>query len=379
MAVFSAAPLKADGFRRDLRIRVRDVCRSAAPPKGNRLPAMAKSTFLLCFVFACTVALPRVAHASAVGVWMQSPKPGPSPNTFNVYATAYSASAVTGWVIYIDDAVAYRTNVSSDTLSHTLTLPNGRHLIYARAWTSDSFGTSITMLIQIGPAPWSSTTLPTPPSNATVLYEIQNTTANWQDCSLCAEGTNDTTNFWMAPFLHTPSLSGSSLEFYADGLPWTNTLFIKTMPGTSSATHFLWDFWVFQDATTVANIWSAEFDLWQLLGGKEFMMGSQCDFGDGYWDTWDAANDRWIENGVACPHWGANSWHHVQWYVERISPTQYRYDTLVMDGHGYGFNQVWAVNPTPWADAVGMQWQLDQGANGAPAHEWVDNVKLTTW
>jgi hypothetical protein len=75
----------------------------------------------------------------------------------------------------------------------------------------------------------------------------------------------------------------------------------------------------------------------------------------------------------------ANTWHHVQWYIERISSTQYRYDTLVVDGHGYGFNQVWAVNPTTWADAVGVQWQLDQGANGAPAHEWIDNVKLTSW
>jgi len=379
MAVFSADVLKAHSFKRDPLVPPRGVCRPAAKQKGNRLLGKAKSFFRLSFVFACVVAMPQVVHGS-VGVWMQSPKPGQNPNTVQVYATAYSPSAVTGWIIYVDDAVAYRTNYSSDTLSHTLTLSNGRHLLYARAWDSEGgFGTSITEMIQVGPPPSSSTVLPTPPSNANVLYEIQNTTDGWQDCSLCAEGTNDTTNFWMAPFQHTPSLSGSSRELYADGLPWTNTLFIKTMPGTSSATHFLWDFWVFQDAVTVANIWSAEFDLWQLLGGKEFMMGSQCDFGDGYWDTWDAANDRWIENGVACPHWGANSWHHVQWYVERISPTQYRYDTLVMDGHGYGFNQVWAVNPTPWADAVGMQWQLDQSADGAPVHEWIDNVKLTSW
>jgi hypothetical protein len=151
------------------------------------------------------------------------------------------------------------------------------------------------------------------------------------------------------------------------------------MGGTSSATHFLWDFWVYQDSTTAANVWSSEFDLWQTLGGKEFMIGSQCDFGDGYWDTWDSANNRWIENGVACPRWAANTWHHVQWYVERVSSTQYRYDTLVVDGHGYGFNQTWKVNPITWPDAVGIQYQLDQGANGDPVHEWIDNVKLTTW
>lgn len=377
MSRFSACIVETR-FRRDLHVGVRKVCRAAGQRMGDRLLAPAKSSLLLCFVFLCAMAMPRSAHAS-VGVWLQSPKPGPNPTAINVVATAYSASAITGWIIYVDDAIAFQTNASSDTLSHTINLANGRHILYARAWNSETYGTSMTLMIQVGPPPSSSSVLPTPPSNATVLSEIQNTSEGWTDCSLCAEGTNDTTNFWMAPYQHTPSMSGSSREFYADGLPWTNTLFIKTMPGTSSATHFLWDFWVYHDTASIANIWSSEFDLWQLLGGKEFMMGSQCDFGDGYWDTWDSANNRWIENGVACPRWAPNTWHHIQWYVERVSPTQYRYDTLVVDGHGYGFNQVWAVNPTTWPDAVGMQWQLDQSANGDPIHEWVDNVKLTTW
>jgi hypothetical protein len=51
----------------------------------------------------------------------------------------------------------------------------------------------------------------------------------------------------------------------------------------------------------------------------------------------------------------------------------------VVDGHGYGLNQAWAVAPISWPDAVGIQWQLDQSANGAPVHEWVDKVKLTLW
>jgi hypothetical protein len=314
-----------------------------------------------------------------VSVWLQSPQPGSNPAKIQVTAVPYSSSAITTWIVYVDDAVAYQTNNTPGTLSKTLTLSKGSHLLFARAWTSDSVGTSATLMIQVGAPAYSSTVLPTPPSKAKVFSQMQNSTANWTECSLCAEGTNDTTNYWMAPFQHTPSKSGSSLELYLDGLPWTNALFIDTMGGTSSATHFLWDFWVYQDSTTAANVWSSEFDLWQTLGGKEFMIGSQCDFGDGYWDTWDSANNRWIENGVACPRWAANTWHHVQWYVERVSSTQYRYDTLVVDGHGYGFNQTWKVNPITWPDAVGIQYQLDQGANGDPVHEWIDNVKLTTW
>ncbi|HKF49148.1 MAG TPA: hypothetical protein VKB38_17450 [Terracidiphilus sp.] len=344
----------------------------------TKLSAGLNRVVVICFALAFAAALPMAARAS-VSVWLQSPKPGTNPSQVLVYATARSSSAVTGWIIYVDDAIAYRTNMVSDTLSHTVTLTNGRHLLYARAWDQGgSYGTSATLMIQVGtPAP-SSSVLPTPPSNATVLSQMQNTTDDWKDCSLCAEGMNDTTNYWMAPFQNSPSKSGSSRELYADGLPWTNVLFIKTMPA-STASHFLWDFWVYHDATSAANIWSAEFDLWQVLGGKEFMIGSQCAFGDGVWDTWDSANNRWVENGVPCPRWAPSTWHHVQWYVERINSTQYRYDTLVVDGKGYGFNQTWTVNPTPWPDAMGVQWQLDQNANGIPVHEWIDDVKLTTW
>ena len=317
---------------------------------------------------------------AAVSVWLQSPKPGSNPSQVKVYAIANSPNGISGWIIYVDDAVKYQIKNYSNTLSQTVTLANGRHLLYSRAWDRGGagFGTSATLLVQVGPPPRSSSALPTPPSSAKVLTQMQNTTNDWADCSVCAQGTNDTTNFWMAPFQTKPSLSGSGRELFVGGPAWTNALFIKTMPA-SSASHFLWDFWVYHDSASAANIWSSEFDLWQMLGGKEFMIGSQCDFGDGYWDTWDSANNRWITNGIPCPRWAANTWHHVQWYVERVSATQYRYDTLVVDGHGYGLNQTWAVTPTSWPDAVGIQYQLDQNASGTAIHEWIDNVKLTLW
>jgi hypothetical protein len=63
----------------------------------------------------------------------------------------------------------------------------------------------------------------------------------------------------------------------------------------------------------------------------------------------------------------------------RVTATQYRYDTLVVDGTGYGLNQAWTSNPITWPDAVGVQWQLDQGATGGPLYEWTDNVTLTMW
>ena len=57
---------------------------------------------------------------------------------------------------------------------------------------------------------------------------------------------------------------------------------------------------------------------------------------------------------------GANTWHHVQWYVERVSSTQYRYDTLVVDGQATDLTRSGRINATSWPDMIGIQYQLDQ-------------------
>jgi hypothetical protein len=78
-----------------------------------------------------------------------------------------------------------------------------------------------------------------------------------------------------------------------------------------------------------------------------------------------------------CPRWAPSSWHHIQWYAARVSATRYRYDTLVVDDHGYEINQIWAVNPHGRMLSA-FKYQLDQ-ANATPIHKWIDNVKLTLW
>jgi len=310
---------------------------------------------------------------------LQSPAPGDNPGSVTVNATAYTTAAITQWTVCLDGQAVYQANNAASSISQGIDIPAGQHLLWASV--SDAKGDSNRSeihLIQVGPAPPSSTVLPTPPANAQVLTEMQNDTATWSICSLCAAGTNTTGNYTMTPDQSQPSLSGSSLVMYADGPSWTNVLFMDTMLGTSSNSHFLWDFSVYHDPAAEDHFWSSEFDLWQVLGGKEFMIGSQCDFGDGYWSTWDSQGGRWVLNGIPCPHW-APGWHHVQWYLERISATQYRYDTLVLDGVPYGINQTWTANDTTWPDMIGIQYQLDQDPTGTPLHEWVDNVTLTMW
>ena len=318
-------------------------------------------------------------NGSVTGIWLQSPSPGENPGNVQVNATAYATATITQWAVCLDGQAAYQTSSAATSISKPIDIPAGQHLLWASV--SDSMGDSErseVRLIQVGPPQPSSTALPTPPANAQVLTEMQNDSADWSICSDCAAGTNDTTNYSMVPFQSQPSMSGSSLEMYAGGQSWTNVLFKDIITGTNSNSHFLWDFWVYHDPAVEAHFWSSELDFYVVQGGKEFMIGTQCDFGDGYWATWDSQGDRWVLNGIPCPHW-TPGWHHVQWYVERINPTQYRYDTLVLDGTGYGFNQTWTYNPTTWPDQTGIQYQLDQDPTGTPLKEWVDNVTLTMW
>jgi hypothetical protein len=226
-----------------------------------------------------------------------------------------------------------------------------------------------------------STGLPTPPSNAKVWSKLEDSTTNWSDCGStgCAGGANGTSNYWTAPFQGSPSLDGSSRQFYNGGSAWSNVLWIKKLGAQSWASNFLWDFWVQFDSGAANNLWTAEYDLWQSVNHKEFMIGSQCNFGLGVWDIWNAATNSWIRTSIPCKRFAPGTWHHIQWYVQRVSSNQYRYKTLVVDGVAYNLNQTFYANSTSWADSMGVQWQLDLNASGVDAHEWIDKVKLTIW
>ncbi len=219
--------------------------------------------------------------------------------------------------------------------------------------------------------------LPAPPANATVFDNIEETTDNWRDCSDCAGGTI-TTNYW-TQLQSSPAMSGSSRQFYNGGGGWADVLWYKSLGNQNLATNFLWDFYVYFDESTASNVWSAEYDLYQSIAGVELMIGSQCAFGDGHWDIWDQAAGHWVSTTIACPRFTPGTWHHIQWYMQRVSSTQYRYDTLVVDGQEHVVNQTFSGSTEGWADVLGVQWQLDLSSNGVPASEWIDNVKLTIW
>ena len=323
-----------------------------------------------------------VASTSGTTVTVQSPGNGASvgsPVTFA--ANASSPNGISGWVIYMDDQNVYQVNNSSTSLSASVNLPGGTHTIYIRAWDrlSGAYGTSPKFSINVGGSSGSGGgALPTPPSNAAVFADTDQSTSNWSDCSNCAGGSY-TSNYWKAFWQSSPSMDGASLQFFNGGGPWADVLWIKKFGNQSWATNFLWDFYVYFDGTTASNLWAAEYDLWQSVGGYEYMIGTQCVFGTGEWDTWDQANGRWVKTSIPCKRMSAGNWHHIQWYMQRLSGNRYKYVTLAIDGQAYNVNQTYYAGWSGWDDSLGVQWQLDLDGNGTDAHEWVDKVKLSIW
>ncbi len=338
---------------------------------------------VLAVLSAFTLFLAAAPLASAVTVYVSSPSSSSVNTSFTLSASASSSNKVTGWAIYVDGATKFSTPGPTSSISVPLSVGTGSHSVVVRAWDSTGANGSRTLSISASGTSNSSGTstssgsLPTPPSNAKVFYNIENM-SGFKSCSANCAGGHSTTNYWMAQFQGSPSLDGSSVQFFNGGSAWANVLWYKELGAYNYATKFLWDFYVRFDSS-IHDLHSAEYDLYQSINGMELMVGSQCSFGNNRWDVWNQASGAWVPTSIPCPRFAEGSWHHIQWYVQRVSSTQYKYVTLVVDGKAYSVNRTYSGSHAGWSDKVGVQWQLDLGPNGVDSHEWVDKVKLTIW
>ena len=220
---------------------------------------------------------------------------------------------------------------------------------------------------------------PPPSQNQTVFSNINNNGSGWGSCTSCAGGNSQAGSYWMAQFQSTPSRDGSSSEFYVSATqPYSDVLFWNKLGALSSATQFTWDFWVYLDQPSL-NAEALEYDMFQLAGGVEYMFGSQCSYGTGYWDVWNQSTGKWVQTPLACEQFSTESWHHIVWRYHRTSDQNMHFDSLTLDGVQHNLNLTEPSGPLPsgWTDNVGVQWQLDTGTSPLAFHEWIDNVTLT--
>ena len=169
------------------------------------------------------------------------------------------------------------------------------------------------------------------------------------------------------------------MELFHDG-KWGNALWYHKMGADNAATNFLWDFYVQLDEASLGAAQALEYDAFQFVGGYNYMMGTECNYGAGVWDTWSEASGHWLHTSIPCKKFTAGTWHHIQWYMTtNHSNHTYTYRTLVVDGVAHTLNQTQSAKNLGWGDNAGAQWQLDVNASGGAYHEWVDKATLKMW
>ena len=306
-------------------------------------------------------------------------------SSFTVQASASGSHPIVGWHAYLDNQNVITAGATGSISSTVNAGAAGNHQLVVRAWDSTGAYADKTINITVGsgtpPTPGGpGAGLPTPPSNAVVFNNINQMSSGWVPCgdSACAGG-NGGGNYWQALFQTTPSLSGASMELYRDGV-WDNALWHHKMGAHNSVTNVLFDFYLQVDSASLQHAQALESEAFQFVGGWNYMLGTQCDYGLGKWDTWSEASGHWLPTSIPCPKFSPNTWHHVQQYITiNHSNHSYTYKTFVIDGTVYNLNQTQYANNLGWGDNLGAQWQLDDNASGGGYHEWIDKAKLTVW
>ena len=322
-----------------------------------------------------------VAAAAAPHVTVTTPTNNQQVGSpFSLVANASSNYPIVGWHVYLDGNNVY-TAGQTNSISTSISASVGSHQLVTRAWdSSGAYGDAWENITVTCGGGGGGNGLPTPPSWATVFNQIEER-GNWHTCNSpgCAGGSGQG-SYWMAQHQSSPSRDGSSTEFFNSGV-WANALFTQKLGANNNVRNFLWDFYFYVDNASQNATQALEFDAFQFIGGYNYMIGTQCDYGNHAWDYWDEAAGHWHSTGISCPKFSSNTWHHIQWYMTTNPGShQYTYVTLVVDGQSHpNLNITRNARYLAWGDNLGVQWQIDVNASGQGYHEWIDQVTLTIW
>ena len=325
-----------------------------------------------------TVNVQNNAPASTTtGVSVSSPANGStSPASVHFVASASSPySAIGAMTINVDSKDLYK--IAANHLDTYLTLGTGNHSVYMKAWdvTGHYFQQVLTVNVQNGGTS-------TPPSNDPVISDIQSF-GGWESCGSCAGpgGKGATVSFGMNQGIKNPSMDSKAAQFWLGGTsktPYSNALWFKRLPGSATATHFIYDFYFYITNPSVAQ--GLEFDVFYSRDGLKNYFLTECDSRGKYAGTWQVSNatiDQWQHTGYPCKV-NANSWNHVTLEFYRTPSGMTHFVSATMNGNKVNFNVEYPpekVNSFEMNTAV----QLDGDEKQDNYSIYVDKMSLKYW
>ncbi len=298
-------------------------------------------------------------------VVVSSPAPGAAVSS-PVHFVASSPGAV-AMRIYSDYQSIFL--VDSDSLDTTIDLPGGDHHIAVQSWSPSGEVQIQELYINVaGNDAGVETEHPD-------VAQIQNR-PDWQDCDQCAGkgGDGPGTNHYMAQYITSPSLTGSSAQFWVGGSSWGASLWWNQIGGRDDVYRFRYslDFRV----ENPENAQALEFDMNQNAGGLRYIYGTECDIKDTHtWRVWNSQERRWVSTGVDCAMPAAGSWNHLAWEFERTGGGVH-FTSVTLNGQRHDID-FWFPAYQEGGSGMDVAFQIDLDGSGGDVMAYLDNVGVT--
>ena len=198
--------------------------------------------------------------------------------------------------------------------------------------------------------------------------------SGWSSCDTCSGG--GTVPYSMTQGLSYPQPSTTQFSI-GHGTAWSQALWWRRLGNDLTLSHFVLS--LDQYIENPAASWGVEYNVNQLLNGEWYKFSTQCSFGDGIWQMWDAANQHWMPTTVPCAR--PLPFTHVQLRMEyeRVSGHTH-FISISIDGNVYPVDMTF--NPQAISGAsgdFGVHFQLNGSGNSDPYSVWVHNFALTYW
>ncbi len=203
-------------------------------------------------------------------------------------------------------------------------------------------------------------------------YNIDNM-SGWSSCGACAgiNASGPVGTYWMKR-VGSPSIDGSSAQFYVGGKSYADALWWKQLGANSAATHFTYDLYFYVQTPQLSQ--ALEFDINQATGGHKYIFGTQCTprYGHTWW-VWDAVHGRWVNTYVAC-YPGAYNWNHLTIEVQRAG-TQTHFIAITLNGRKSYINKYFGTKSSS-GNELNVAFQMDLDSYGQGYSTWLDKVSL---
>lgn len=321
---------------------------------------------------------PTTCGASS-GVAFCSPTSGSTTST-SVQVSAAGASYITAIALYLDGHDPYVDLVHSTKLTTTVNVSSGSHNLALVGWDSSGnvYQKSISINASGQGSPSPTPSIPAPPSNATVISNIQNQ-QGWLTCGGCgnAGGTGQGPNYNIAQWISSPSLSGQSADFYiSSGPSYAGAYYYIEQPKMSNpVTYLKYEFDLYVPSAYTNTPQALEFECQQNANGYTYNYAWQADYDSNTWRVFNYTNRVWESTGIPLQRF-APGWHHII-ALYHASGTHTVHDSLTVDGVTHNVNIWHSAKYTGNGLEFTNAFQLDLNGSGTPYKVYVDNMKVT--